>query len=194
MTQKYHFVGLACPKRNRWWRWLCWLILNCFPLMVYRDVGTKWWQLLVPGTVSPNSYQGFKFSLTATISSLLIVRKVIPYMDDLQYSLTAECQDLIINRSLQTGKKFFTFDSTVNSIAGRFPMACCNKYPCCINAKIWLVVAKVQKGLVVLVLPSTAVTKIVNTFDIEQVLLDGKNDYSLQLSSWTKQVSCSRSS
>ena len=194
MTQKYHFVGLACPKRNGWWRWLCWLILNCFPLMVYRDVGTKWWQLLVPGTVSPNSYQGFKFSLTATISSLLIVRKVIPYMDDLQYSLTAECQDLIINRSLQTGKKFFTFDSTANSIAGRFPMACCNKYPCCINAKIWLVVAKVQKGLVVLVLPSTAVTKIVNTFDIEQVLLDGKNDYSLQLSSWTKQVSCSRSS
>ena len=189
---KVSFCGAGMSKKE-WVMKMVALILNFCPLMVYWDIGTKWWQLLVPGTVSPNSYQGFKFSLTATISSLLIVRKVIPYMDDLQYSLTAECQDLIINRSLQTGKKFFTFDSTANSIAGRFPMACCNKYPCCINAKIWLVVAKVQKGLVVLVLPSTAVNKIVSPFDLGEILLDVKHDYSLQLSSWTKQESCSRS-
>ena len=38
--------------------------------------------------LSPNSYRCFRFSLTATISSLSIVRKVIPSMDDLEHSLT----------------------------------------------------------------------------------------------------------
>ena len=42
-------------------------------------------------------------------------------------------------------------------------------------------VVKVQKGLIVLVLPSTAITKIVNTFDLREILLDVKHDYSLQL-------------
>ena len=42
-------------------------------------------------------------------------------------------------------------------------------------------VAKNQNSLTVLVLPSTAVTKIVNTFDLGQILLDVKHDYSLQL-------------
>ena len=46
------------------------------------DAGTKWWKLQVPETVSPNSYLSFKFSFTATISSLSIVRKVIPSKDD----------------------------------------------------------------------------------------------------------------
>ena len=46
-------------------------------------------------------------------------------------------------------------------------------------------VAKVQKSLIVLVLPSTAATKIVNTFDLGQILLDEKQDYSLQLMSET---------
>ena len=45
--------------------------------------------------------------------------------------------------------------------------------------------AKVQKSLIVLALPSTAATKIVNTFDLGQILLDGKQDYSLQLLSET---------
>ena len=85
---KVSFCGAGMSKKE-WVMKMVALILNFFPLMVYWDIGTKWWQLLVPGTVSPNSYQGFKFSLTATISSLLIVRKVIPYMDDLQYSLIA---------------------------------------------------------------------------------------------------------
>ena len=85
---KVSFCGTGMPQKE-WVMKMVVLILNFFPLMVYWDIGTKWWQLLVPGTVSPKSYQGFRFSLTATISSLLIVRKVIPYMDDLQYSLVA---------------------------------------------------------------------------------------------------------
>ena len=139
-----------------------------------------WWKLQVPGTVSTNSYQGFRFSLTATISSLMIVRKVIPSMGDLQYSLTAQnikiwlltnqVRPLIINQL-----------SATNPVAQRFPMACCKKSPCYINVQIWLGVATVQKGLTVLVLPSTAVTKIVNTFDLGQILLDVKHDYSQQL-------------
>ena len=53
-----------------------------------------------------------------------MVRKVIPTMDDLQYSLTGQkCQDLIINRSI--GMKYLAFDSAANSIAGRFLMAYC---------------------------------------------------------------------
>ena len=82
------FCG-ACMSKKEWVIKTVVLILNCFPLMVHWDVWTKWWHLLLAGTVSPNSYQSFRFSLTATISSLLIVRKVIPFMDDLQYTSTA---------------------------------------------------------------------------------------------------------
>ena len=41
--------------------------------------------------------------------------------------------------------------------------------------------AKVKKGLIVLIMCSTAVTKIVNTFGVEQILLDVMHNYSLQL-------------
>ena len=92
-----------------------------------------------------------------------------------------EHQDLIFNRPLQTGTKYLEFDSAANGVAGKFPMACCKKCSCFINVKIWLVVAKVQKGIIVLVLPSTAITKIVTTFDLEQILLDVKHDCSLHL-------------
>ena len=43
------------------------LILSCFPSMVHWDVGTKWWQLLVLGIVSPNSYRGFRFPVQDSI-------------------------------------------------------------------------------------------------------------------------------
>ena len=71
--------------------------------------------------------------------------------------------------------KYLVFDSAANSIARRFPMACF------INVEISLVVAKVQKGLILLRMHSTAVTKIVNKFDLGQILPDVKHDYSLQL-------------
>ena len=139
-----------------------------------------WWKLQVPGTVSTNSYQGFRFSLTATISSLMIVRKAIPSMGDLQYSLTAQNIKIWLLTN-QVPPLIINQLSATNPVAGRFPMACCKKSPCYISVQIWLGVATVQKGLTVLVLPSTAVTKIVNTFDLEQILLDVKHDYSQQL-------------
>ena len=106
------------------------LLINCFPSMVYRHLSTKWWQLLVPGTVSPNSYQSFRFSLTATISSLLIARKVIPSMDDLQYSLTAwNIRDWIINRSLETDTKILHLTVPTSLLQADF---------------LWLVAKKVE--------------------------------------------------
>ena len=42
-------------------------------------------------------------------------------------------------------------------------------------------VAKIQKDLIALVLPGSAITKIDNTFDLGQILLDVKHEYSLQL-------------
>ena len=45
--------------------------------------------------------------------------------------------------------------------------------------------AKVKKSLIVLVLPSTAATKIVNAFDLGQILFDEKQGYPLQLMSET---------
>ena len=95
-----------------------------------------------------------------------------------------EHQDLIITGLCKLAK-YLAFDSATNSVAGRFPIICSKKCPCYIIVENWLVVAKVQKSLIVLALPSTAATKIVNTFDLGQILLDGKQDYSLQLMSET---------
>ena len=110
----------------------------------------------------------------------MIVRKAIPSMGDLQYSLTAQNIKIWLLTN-QVPQLIINQLSTTNPNAGRFPMACCKKSPCYINVQIWLGVATVQKGLTVLVLPSTAVTKIVNTFDLGQILLDVKHDYSQQL-------------
>ena len=79
-------------------------------------------------------------------------------MSDLQYSFNfTECQDVIIYRSLKTSSKHLEFDSVANFVTVIFPIACCKKCPFPINVKILLVVAKLQKGLIVPVLPSTAV-------------------------------------
>ena len=120
-------------------------ILNYFPLIVDWDVGTKCWQLLVPGTVAPNSYQGFMFSLTATIFSLSTVRKVILLCIIWSILNCLKHQDLIISRTLQTGMKYLAFDSAANAVAGRFSMACCKKCPCCMNVRTWLVVVKIEE-------------------------------------------------
>ena len=82
------FCGAGMSKK-KWVMKTVVLILNCFPSMVYWDISRKWWQLLVPGTISPNSCWGSRISLAATIYSLSILRGVIPSMDDLQYCLTA---------------------------------------------------------------------------------------------------------
>ena len=72
---------------------------------------------------------------------------------------------------------------TVSTIVsqGDFPWLVAKKWACGIYVKIAIVVEKVHEGFTVLVLPSTAVTKIANTFDLRQFVLDVKLDSSLQL-------------
>lgn len=103
-------------------------------------------------------------------------------MDIFQYLLTARSFNvwlLIGLWKLAISNLCLTLPTIVSQ--RDFPWLVAKKWACCINVKIAIVVAKVHEGFTVLVLPSTVVTKIANTFDLRQFFLDVKHDSSLQL-------------
>ena len=59
-------ISLAIAKVEEEWSLIMYTCssLSCFPLINVVDDGSKWWQLLVPGNVSPSQYLAFKTSLT----------------------------------------------------------------------------------------------------------------------------------
>ena len=103
-------------------------------------------------------------------------------MDIFQYPLTARSFNvwlLIGLWKLARSNLCLTVSTIVSQ--GDFPWLVAKKWACCIYVKIAIVVEKVHEGFTVLVLTSTAVTKIANTFDLRQFVLDVKLDSSLQL-------------